>query len=199
MSDPDKPEVESPATETADAGAGDTTVQEVKWWIDTGNKQQSETDERVHQGVIERWAFDLLKDYRQERALQNIVDINGQVLRELGNNEERWVYLSLGVGEFPPKRLNYIKDSLRIPRYARALAIDAGYSIRVLITGNPPGEKVLDINFTEAPSHGLLDQPRADRGTDVPLHRGRPQTVAELDSQVPAQDDDRDAIVTILV
>ena len=152
MSDPDKPEVESPATETADAGAGDTTVQEVKWWIDTGNKQQSETDERVPKGVIERWAFDLLKDYRQERALQNIVDINGQVLRELGNNEERWVYVSLGVGEFPPKRLNYIKDSLRIPRYARALAIDAGYSIRVLITGNPPGEKVLDINFTEAPS-----------------------------------------------
>ena len=144
------PKLNPPPPRTA--GAGDTTVQEVKWWIDTGNKQQSETDERVPKGVIERWAFDLLKDYRQERALQNIVDINGQVLRELGTNEERWVHVSLGVGEFPPKRLNYIKDSLRIPRYARALAIDAGYSIRVLITGNPPGEKVLDINFTEAPS-----------------------------------------------
>ena len=153
MSDPDKPEVESPSAETADAGGTrDTAVQEVKWWIDTGNKRQQETDERVPTGVIERWAFNLLKDYRQERALQNIVDINGQVLRELGNNEDRWVYVSLGVGEFPVKRLNYIKDSLRLPRYARALAIDAGYSIRVLITGNPPGEKVLDINFTEAPS-----------------------------------------------
>ena len=153
MSDPDKPELEPPVARTADAGGNHgTAVQEVKWWIDTGTKQQSETDERVPKGVIERWAFELLKDYRQERALQNIVDINGQALRELGANEERWVYLSLGVGEFPQKRLNYIKDSLRMPRYARALAIDAGYSIRVLVTGNPPGEKVLDINFTEAPS-----------------------------------------------
>ena len=153
MSDPDKPNAEAPATETNEPnGDRDTAVQEVKWWIDTGTKRQPETEERVPTGVIEHWAFDLLKDYRQERALQNIVDINGQALRELGANEERWVYVSLGVGEFPLKRLNYIKDSLRMPRYARALAIDAAYSVRVLITGNPPGEKVLDINFTEAPS-----------------------------------------------
>ena len=153
MIDPDKPDTENPILETKDpAGDRSTAVQEVKWWIDTGTKQRSETGEREPIGVIERWAFELLKDYRQEQALRNIVDINSQVLRELGNNEDRWVYLSLGVGEFPLKRLNYIKDSLRLPRYARALAIDAGYSIRILLTGDPPGEKVLDINFTEAPS-----------------------------------------------
>ena len=138
MSDPDKPDAEAPAPETTDsAGNPGAAVQEVKWWIDTGIKQRSDADEREPIGVIERWAFELLKDYRQERALQNIVDINGQVLRELGANEDRWVYVSLGVGEFPQKRLNYIKDSLRMPRYARALAIDAGYSVRVLMTGNP--------------------------------------------------------------
>ena len=154
MSDPDKPDIEIPAPEPADS-AGDSggAVQEVKWWIDTGTKRQPEDgSQREPKGVIERWAFELLKDYRQERALQNIVDINGQALRELSGNEDRWVYLSLGVGEFPQKRLNYIKDSLRMPRYARALAIDAGYSIRVLMTGNPPGDKVLDVNFTESPS-----------------------------------------------
>lgn len=153
MSDPDKPDAGA-ATPEAKGSAGDreAAVQEVKWWIDTGTRRQPETAERVHEGVIERWAFELLKDYRQEQALQNIVDINGQALRELANHEDRWVYLSLGVGEFPLKRLNHIKDSLRMPRHARALAIDAGYSVRVLITGNPPGEKVLDINLTEAPS-----------------------------------------------
>ena len=153
MSDPDKPTIEIPSIEPAESAAGPTAVQEVKWWIDTGTKRQPEDEgQREPKGVIERWAFELLKDYRQERALQNIVDINGQILRELSSNEDRWVYLSLGVGEFPQKRLNYIKDSLRMPRYARALAIDAGYSIRVLMTGNPPGDKVLDINFTESPS-----------------------------------------------
>ncbi len=179
MSDPDKPETEPPATETAQpAGDPGTAVQEVKWWIDTGTKQRSETGERVPIGVIEHWAFELLKDYRQERALQNIVDINGQALRELANNDDRWVYLSLGVGEFPQKRLNYIKDSLRIPRYARGLAIDAGYSVRVLITGNPPGDKVLDINFTEAPSMdywncGELIEEQMFRSVDDALKRLR--------------------------
>ncbi len=178
MSDPDRPDTEALAAETAggrsaageesgqdarapgslaagrtDTGGGpNAAVQEAKWWIDTGAKQLPEARERVHQGVVERWAFELLKDYRQEQALHNIVDINGQVLRELGAREEKWVDISLGVGRFPLKRLNYIKDSLRIPRYARALAIDAGYSVRVLVTGNPPGQKVLDLNFTEAPS-----------------------------------------------
>lgn len=179
MSDPDKPDAEAPATETRDsAGEPGASVQEVKWWIDTGTKRQPESAEPVPKGVIERWAFELLKDYRQERALQNIVDINGQVLRQLSDNEDRWVYVSLGVGEFPQKRLNHIKDALRIPRYARALAIDAGYSVRILITGNPPGEKVLDINFTEAPSldywtNGELIEEQMFRSIDDALKRLR--------------------------
>ena len=177
MSDPDKPDVEAPAPEEAGA-AGDPAVQEVKWWIDTGTKLQPDRSEREPIGVIERWAFELLKDYRQEQALKNIVDINGQALRELDTNEDRWVYLSLGVGEFPAKRLDHIKDSLRIPRYARALAIDAGYSIRVLLTGDPPGEKVLDINFTDAPSldywiNGELIEERMFRSIDDALKRLR--------------------------
>ncbi len=179
MSDPGKPDVEAPAPETKDSpGGNDTSVQEVKWWIDTGTKRQPDGVEREPIGVIERWAFELLKDYRQERALQNIVDINGQALRELDNNEDRWVYLSLGVGEFPAKRLDHIKDSLRIPRYARALAIDAGYSVRLLVTGNPPGEKVLDINFTDAPSldywiNGELMEEQMFRSVDDALKRLR--------------------------
>lgn len=179
MSDPDKPDAEATAAETKEpAGASTTDVQEVKWWIDTGIKQRPEGGERAPIGVIERWAFELLKDYRQERALQNIVDINGQVLRELANSDDRWVYVSLGVGEFPQKHLNHIRDSLRIPRYARALAIDAGYSVRVLVTGNPPGEKVLDINFTEAPSldywtNGELIEEQLFRSIDDALKRLR--------------------------
>lgn len=205
MSDPDRPDTEALPAETAggpgaaaeegpsrdaraagslaadgtDAGRGPgAAVQEAKWWIDTGAKQPHEAGERVQKGVIEHWAFELLKDYRQERALQNIVDINGQALRELGAHEGKWVDLSLGVGQFPLKRLNHIKDSLRIPRYARALAIDAGYSVRVLVTGNPPGEKVLDVNFTEAPSldywvEGELIEEQLFRSVEDALRRLR--------------------------
>ena len=125
---------------------------EIKWWIDRGPKKEVANAEPAQQGLIESWAIELLKDYRQERALQNIVDINKRVLAEFDAEEKQWGYLSLGVGRFPQKRLNYIREALRIPRYAKALVIDAGYSVRFLITGEPSGERVLDINFTESPS-----------------------------------------------
>jgi len=183
LADPEKPggdapPPEQPMTPEPSASGPDPAIQETKWWIDTGIRRGQEPAEREPKGVIERWAFELLKDYRQERALQNIVNINGQVLRELGNNDERWVYVSLGVGEFPTKRLNHIKDALRIPRYARALAVDAGYSVRILITGDPPGEKLLDINFTESPSldywiHGDLVEEQMFRSIDDALKRLR--------------------------
>jgi hypothetical protein len=32
------------------------------------------------------------------------------------------------------------------------LIVDAGYSVRVVITAEPPGERYVDINFTDAPS-----------------------------------------------
>ncbi len=176
MAAAEKPGTEPPATDVA-APAGDH-IQEVKWWIDTGTRRQPDGGKREPTGVIERWAFELLKDYRQEQALQNIVDINGKVLRELADNTDHWVYISLGVGEFPRKRLGYIRDSLRIPRYARAAAIDAGYSVRILVTGSPPGEKVLDINFTDAPSmdcwaHGELVGEQLFHSVDDALRRLR--------------------------
>lgn len=124
--------------------------EESKWWIDRGPKKEAAKGEE--KGLIERWAIELLKDYRQERALQNIVDINQRALAEFNAAEKKWGYVSLGVGRFPQKRLNYVREGLRIPRYAKTLVIDAGYSVRLLITGDPPGEKVVDINFTEAPS-----------------------------------------------
>ena len=183
MADPENPGADAPPPEEAVApeipvSGPDPAIRETKWWIDTGVRRGQEPAEREPMGVIERWAFELLKDYRQEQALHNIVDINGQVLRELSNNDERWVYVSLGVGQFPAKRLNHLKDSLRIPRYARALAIDAGYSVRILITGDPPGEKLLDINFTESPSldywvNGELIEEQMFRSIDDALKRLR--------------------------
>jgi len=165
MEDPTPTPEAKPPSEVADTGAAEAASdrpadvhskegdgdEETKWWIDRGPKKEAAKGE-VQKGLIERWAIELLKDYRQERALQNIVDINQRALAEFNAEEKKWGYVSLGVGRFPQKRLNHIREGLRIPRYAKTLVIDAGYSVRLLITGEPPGEKVVDINFTEAPS-----------------------------------------------
>ncbi len=127
-------------------------LEEVKWWIDRGPVKEREKATQVGGGIIERWAYELLKDYNQERAVRNVVDINPRLLKELLAPPGEWVYQSLGVGAYPASGLAKIKSSLPLPADARGLIIDAGYSIRVMITGEPVGERYVDINFTEAPS-----------------------------------------------
>lgn len=129
-----------------------TPVEEAKWWIDRGPVKEREKKTQLGRGIIEQWVYEMLKDYSQAHAVQNVVDINQRILKELSIPPGEWGYLSLGVGSYPPNRLAKIKSSLQLPSHARALAIDAGYSVRVLITGEPIGERFVDINFTEAPS-----------------------------------------------
>lgn len=127
-------------------------AEEAKWWIDRGPVKEREKESQLGRGIIEKWVYELLKDYKQEQAVKNVVDINPRTLKELSVPAGEWGYISLGVGNYPANGLAKIKSFLRLPANARGLIIDAGYSARVLITGEPPGERLIDINFTEGPS-----------------------------------------------
>jgi hypothetical protein len=63
-----------------------------------------------------------------------------------------WGYYSLEIGSYPPEKLSKIKSGLPLPTGTRGIVIDAGYSVRIIITGDPVGERYVDINFTDAPS-----------------------------------------------
>jgi hypothetical protein len=67
-------------------------------------------------------------------------------------NAGDWGYYSLEIGKYPQEKLAKIKSGLPLPPGARGIIVDAGYSIRVIITGEPIGERYVDINFTDAPS-----------------------------------------------
>src|SRR5919197_470162 len=109
-------------------------VEEVKWWIDRGPVKEREKETALGRGIIEKWAYGLLKDYSQDQAVRNVVDINPRILKELPVVPGEWAYLSLGVGNYPENGLAKIKSFLLLPSQARALVIDAGYSVRLLIT-----------------------------------------------------------------
>ena len=74
------------------------------------------------------------------------------MLKELSVAPGEWGYFSLDVGTYPGEKLAKIKIGLPLPSGARGLIVDAGYSVRVVITAEPPGERYVDINFTDAPS-----------------------------------------------
>jgi hypothetical protein len=127
--------------------------EETKWWIDRGpavkEREKAATPEK---GIIEKWAYELLRNYNQDQAAKNLVEINSKLLSGLSVTPGEWGYYSLEIGSYPPEKLSKIKSGLPLPTGTRGIVIDAGYSVRIIITGDPVGERYVDINFTDAPS-----------------------------------------------
>jgi hypothetical protein len=155
------------------------TLEETKWWIDRGPVKEREKQTGPAGGIVEKWAYELVKGYNQDHAIKNLVDINTKLLKELSVAAGEWGYFSMEVGTYPAEKLAKIKNGLPLPRGARGLVIDAGYSLRVLITGEPVGERYVDINFTDAPSldywlNGELVEERVFSNVGEALKRIRP-------------------------
>jgi hypothetical protein len=126
--------------------------EETKWWIDRRAIKERDKAAAPVKGIIEKWAFELLENYNQDEAAKNLVDINLKIFRELNVEPGQWGYYSLDIGKYPPEKLEKIKAALLLPTGARGIVIDAGFSVRVMITGEPVGERYVDINFVDTPS-----------------------------------------------
>jgi hypothetical protein len=153
--------------------------EETKWWIDRGPVKEREKPAAPVKGIIEKWAYELLKGYNQDLAMRNLVDINAKMLKELSVGQGEWGYFSLDVGVYPAEKLAKIKNGLPLPAGTRGVVIDAGYSVRVVITAEPIGERFVDINFTDAPSldywvNGQLIEERVFSNVGEALKRIRP-------------------------
>jgi hypothetical protein len=162
--------------------------EETKWWIDRGPVKERDKPAEPIKGIIEKWAYELLKNYNQDQAAKNLVDINAKILGGISVVPGAWGYYSLDVGTYPPEKLAKIKNGLPLPAGARGIVIDAGYSVRVIITGEPVGERYVDINFTDAPSldywvNGQLVEERVFSNVGEALKRIRTDLPEYLNSQ----------------
>jgi hypothetical protein len=161
--------------------------EETKWWIDRGPVKEREKPAAPVKGIIEKWAYELLKGYNQDQAMRNLVDINPKMLKELSVEPGEWGYFSLEVGTYPREKLAKIKNGLPLPAGARGIVIDAGYSVRLVITAEPIGERYVDMNFTEAPSldywvNGQLVEEKVFSNIGEALKRIRPMLNRYLQS-----------------
>ena len=159
--------------------------EETKWWIDRGPVKEREKTAAPEKGIIEKWAFELLRNYNQDQAAKNLVDINSKLLGGMSVLSGEWGYYSLEIGSYPPEKLSKIKSGLPLPPGARGIVIDAGYSVRIIITTEPVGERYVDINFTDAPSldywvNGQLVEERVYSNIGEALKRIRPELARYL-------------------
>lgn len=88
-----------------------------------------------------------VRDYEQERAREALVDTNLKLILASGAPENGFGYLNLIDEPSPPHWIERLRQAVPLPPGARAVIVDAGRMARVVVTGSPVGERILEFNF----------------------------------------------------
>ena len=121
-----------------------------RWWVDLGGTEKVRVKRPA--GPAGSKFFEVAHDFEQERALDRLTDNNLKLLTEAAPPEGGWAYLRLADTAYPERELERIKKLVALPPYARGVIVDCGRSVRLLVTGTPLGERVLELALGEAPS-----------------------------------------------
>jgi hypothetical protein len=133
----------------ADSGPPAQAVNE-RWWVDSERKQGVKTEKPT--GPVGSRFFNIGKEYNQDRAQDNLTDLNLKLLREADPDAGAWSYLRLAPGRCSEHRVGWLKKQVALPAYARGVVVDSDGLLRVLVTGTPLGDRVLEMTLGEMPS-----------------------------------------------
>jgi hypothetical protein len=121
-----------------------------RWWVDLGGTEKVKT--RQPQGPAGSQFFQVAHDFEQEQARERLTDNNLRLVHAAEPPEGQWGYVRLADTSYPERELERIKRLVALPAYARGVIVDCGRSVRLLITGTPIGERLLELTLGEAPS-----------------------------------------------
>jgi len=121
-----------------------------RWWVDLGGTEKVKV--KRASGPAGSQFFAVAHDFEQERARERLTDNNLKILTAADPPEGGWGYVRLAETAYPERELERIKKLMPLPPYARAVIVDCGRSIRILVTGTPPGERLLELALGETPS-----------------------------------------------
>jgi len=118
----------------------------IKWWVD---QQRPAREARVGGPPAPAAArfYVTAKGFEQEKARAGLVDLNVKLLEAANPPEDGFAYLSLLDERCPQNIVDRVRRALPLPRGARAVIVDSGRMVRAIVTGSPPGERILEFNF----------------------------------------------------
>jgi hypothetical protein len=124
---------------------------DTNWWVENLKTREKV---KLHEGQAFVGAnfFRSVEGYDQEVATRNLTDLNLKLLAEANPGPGEWGYVSLVGQKSPPAEIDKVKRALPLPPDARAVLVDSGLSLRVIVTGTPVGERLLEFNFIEEAS-----------------------------------------------
>jgi hypothetical protein len=121
-----------------------------RWWVDLGGVEKARP--KRPPGPAGSQLFQVGNDFEQEKAKDRLTDHNVKLLTMADPPEGGWGYVRLAETAYPERELERVKRLVTLPPYARGVIIDCGRSVRILVTGTPVGERVLELALGEAPS-----------------------------------------------
>lgn len=122
-----------------------------RWWVDTAGTGKTAPAKPIAAPVGSKF-FRAGIGFEQECARDRLTSNNLKILRQAQPPEGGWAYVRLAETAHPEKDQERLRRALPIPRYARGVLVDSGRTVRVLVTGTPIGERVLEFTFGYAPS-----------------------------------------------
>jgi len=118
----------------------------IKWWVDQQRPGREGRREGPPAPAAARF-YVSAKGFEQERARAGLVDLNLKLLEAANPPENGFAVLYLIDERCPAHVIEKVKRALPLPNGARAAIVDSGRSVRAIVTGTPPGERILEFNF----------------------------------------------------
>ena len=119
----------------------------IKWWVDQGKPTRGERSKDGASAPAAARFYVTAKGYEQEQARAGLVDLNMKLITQANPPADGFGYLNLIDERSSPGLLERVKRALPLPKGARAVIVDSGRMVRVILTGNPVGERILEFNF----------------------------------------------------
>jgi hypothetical protein len=118
---------------------------ENRWWVDQQKDAQGNPIDRPR--VALRF-FRSGAGFEQDRAQRRLTDLNLKWFDEADAAPGGWAIVrTLPNQRVPEPRVNKVKAALPIPSDGRAILVDSGESLRAIITGNPVGERLVEVRL----------------------------------------------------
>lgn len=158
-------------------GKGDRPTVDNRWWVDQGKEARGGGPVERPPAQFGRIFFRSGDGFEQERARLRLTDSNLKWLEEAAPPANGWSYVQMLPPErMSPARIERVKNAFRLPPGGRGVLIDSGVSLRAIVTGSPPGERLVELRLGEESSldvwvHGEWVREALYRGFDDALRR----------------------------
>ncbi|HJQ82672.1 MAG TPA: hypothetical protein VKA21_01245 [Candidatus Binatia bacterium] len=157
-------------------GKGDRPTVENRWWVDQGKDAKGNPIPRPPAQFGHRF-FRTGDGFEQDRARLRLTDSNLKWLDEASPAPGEWAVVRVLSGErVPDARVAKVKAAFNIPPGGRGVLIDSGTSLRAIVTGDPPGDRLVEIRLGDESSfdawvHGEWVREALFRDFDEALRR----------------------------